>query len=357
DSTPSSPSKLKVMREEVAARTWPNEAFFTSAATEAVTNVVMTHAWRGCRSVSGLADLAAVLLYGLSSTGLMKDAEADTFWSLSELLAEESILGDEALAWQAKRLHRLHLSFDPPVAELLQEHGLEAMPALRLGALLLSRAGFPLVQLARLWDALLADPRRFEFADDLVLALLLLTRGDLLQRDDVGGLAESLLAAPLVVDLELLLRRAYAICALRRQHGPNDQMPFPKLPEGIDLDSAVAAAQEGLSSLWGKVRAAGAGYWEAASEVDWGAQVVRARQVVAERAPLIQQQLSQATSAMAEAAASAAAALEAQAKENEEVQALPTDTAPTATAATATAATVMPPVQADDDVQADDEGF
>ncbi|CAK9077446.1 unnamed protein product, partial [Durusdinium trenchii] len=301
DSTPSSPSKLKVMREEVAARTWPNEAFFTSAATEAVTNVVMTHAWRGCRSVSGLADLAAVLLYGLSSTGLMKDAEADTFWSLSELLAEESILGDEALAWQAKRLHRLHLSFDPPVAELLQEHGLEAMPALRLGALLLSRAGFPLVQLARLWDALLADPRRFEFADDLVLALLLLTRGDLLQRDDVGGLAESLLAAPLVVDLELLLRRAYAICALRRQHGPNDQMPFPKLPEGIDLDSAVAAAQEGLSSLWGKVRAAGAGYWEAASEVDWGAQVVRARQVVAERAPLIQQQLSQATSAMAEA--------------------------------------------------------
>eukprot|EP00913_Durusdinium_trenchii_P019647 g18470.t2 len=115
---------------------------------------------------------------------------------------------------------------------------------------------------ARLWDALLADPRRFEFADDLVLALLLLTRGDLLQRDDVGGLAESLLAAPLVVDLELLLRRAYAICALRRQHGPNDQMPFPKLPEGIDLDSAVAV-REGLSSLWGKVRAAGAGYWEA----------------------------------------------------------------------------------------------
>eukprot|EP00913_Durusdinium_trenchii_P017930 g16848.t1 len=123
-----------------------------------------------------------------------------------------------------------------------------------------------------------------------------------------------------------------------------------------------------------------------ASEVDWGAQVVRARQVVAERAPLIQQQLSQATSAMAEARTDEArhqaaprwsrltddsqlksyksfewpdedkTPLQALPPGREEHErnlrrALPTDTAPTATAATATAATVMPPVQADDDVQ------
>eukprot|EP00434_Breviolum_minutum_P022151 symbB.v1.2.019556.t1/scaffold1601.1/size109688/9 len=136
------------------------------------------------------------------------------------------------------------------------------MPALRLGALLLSRAGFTLQQVARLWDAFLADPHRFEFADHVVIALLLLSRGDLLQRDNVGGIAETLLAAPSVVDFELLLHRAYAVCAFQRRHGPRSQMPFPR-PQGLDLDGAVAAAQESLSSLWGKVRAAGAGYWEA----------------------------------------------------------------------------------------------
>eukprot|EP00435_Cladocopium_sp_Y103_P029698 s1518_g7.t1 len=49
-------------------------------------------------------------------------------------------------------------------------------------------------------------------------------------------------------------------------------------------------------------------------DADWSAQVQRARQVVAENAPIIQAQLSQAKAAVAEAAANAAAALEAKAK-------------------------------------------
>lgn len=47
--------------------------------------------------------------------------------------------------------------------------------------MLFCRAGFSLPHLARLWDALLADPNRFEFADHVVVALLLSSRGDLLQ--------------------------------------------------------------------------------------------------------------------------------------------------------------------------------
>ena len=50
------------------------------------------------------------------------------------------------------------------------------------------------------------------------------------------------------------------------------------------------------------------------AKADWSAQVQRARQVVADNAPIIQAQLSQAKAAVAEAAANAAAALEAKAK-------------------------------------------
>lgn len=139
------------MKQEVAPLAWPAGETFNQQATEAVTHVVLTYSSRAGRYLSGICELAGVLLYGLSNDDIRKpsmDHEADTFWCLSQLLAEaqETLLGDDALAFQARRVHELHQAFDPPVAELLAQHGLGAIPALRLGTLLLSRAGFTLQQ-------------------------------------------------------------------------------------------------------------------------------------------------------------------------------------------------------------------
>jgi len=280
ETTPSSSSSswLKDWRKEVEddlRSAWPEETFSRTEAARAAVLVALTYSWRVSRCVKGACEIAGLLVFALSSgmqRAQLEDGEADAFWCLSQLLADaqETILGDDALAAQARRLLILHRCFDYPVAKLLEDHGLVAMPALRLGALLLCRAGFSLLQAARLWDSILADPRRFQFADTIVIALLLLRRGDLLQRDDVGGLAESLVTAPQTVDFDTILSTAYAVCAFQRRHGPDSGAPYPPRSsvhsaEGaLDLDSAVNAAQEGLSSLWGKVRAAGAGYWEAA---------------------------------------------------------------------------------------------
>ncbi|CAE7396084.1 TBC1D13 [Symbiodinium sp. CCMP2592] len=302
ETTPSSSSSswLKDWRKEVEddlRSAWPEETFSRTEAARAAVLVALTYSWRVSRCVKGACEIAGLLVFALSSgmqRAQLEDGEADAFWCLSQLLADaqETILGDDALAAQARRLLILHRCFDYPVAKLLEDHGLVAMPALRLGALLLCRAGFSLLQAARLWDSILADPRRFQFADNIVIALLLLRRGDLLQRDDVGGLAESLVTAPQTLDFDTILSTAYAVCAFQRRHGPDSGAPYPPRSsvhsaEGaLDLDSAVNAAQEGLSSLWGKarelaarmspefakraatvqlqVRAAGAGYWEAA---------------------------------------------------------------------------------------------
>eukprot|EP00439_Symbiodinium_sp_Y106_P065513 s2417_g10.t1 len=305
ETTPSSSSSswLKDWRKEVEddlRSAWPEETFSRTEASlrlhvineilvhelkpldqaaRAAVLVALTYSWRVSRCVKGACEIAGLLVFALSSgmqRAQLEDGEADAFWCLSQLLADaqEEMSGtpwdNDALAAQARRLLILHRCFDYPVAKLLEDHGLVAMPALRLGALLLCRAGFSLLQAARLWDSILADPRRFQFADTIVIALLLLRRGDLLQRDDVGGLAESLVTAPQTVDFDTILSTAYAVCAFQRRHGPDSGAPYPPRSsvhsaEGaLDLDSAVNAAQEGLSSLWGKVRAAGQLYaWQA----------------------------------------------------------------------------------------------
>merc|ERR1712070_372772 len=109
-----------------------------------------------------------------------------------------------------------------------------------------------------------------------IVSLLLLSRGELLQRDDVGGLAETLIAAPKRVEMDALLRSTYALCAFERRCPAGSRGAFPPRPvvtsseesafanQGIDVDKVISAAQtkatEAASSLlgyWGKAMEAG----------------------------------------------------------------------------------------------------
>merc|ERR1712046_285691 len=123
----------------------------------------------------------------------LKNAEADAFWCVTALLKElqASILDDSSLDLRTRRIQALLHTYDPALNEMLESHSLGALPATRLGIALCTKAGFSLRRCARIWDALLCDPRRFEFGDYLVVSLIFLCRAQLVkQRNDGGALAE-----------------------------------------------------------------------------------------------------------------------------------------------------------------------
>mmetsp|Transcript_85572 Transcript_85572/g.266352 ORF Transcript_85572/g.266352 Transcript_85572/m.266352 type:complete len:695 (-) Transcript_85572:14-2098(-) len=216
---------------------WRGEAFLgRPGVVEAIIAVTLTHAWQCSQYVPGSCELAAVLLFAMAEGGSasgLADAEADAFWCFSQLMAEvqDSLADDSSLADQVRRTHELLRAYDPPVADLLAAHGLAALPTLRLGAVLCTRSGFSLADCVRVWDTLLADPKRFDFRECVVIALMLQARGDLLQRGDVGSLCETLLAAPQATDVKALLRTARAVCAFERRCGQGTgAVAFPPRP-------------------------------------------------------------------------------------------------------------------------------
>eukprot|EP00929_Paragymnodinium_shiwhaense_P040561 TRINITY_DN21166_c0_g2_i1.p1 TRINITY_DN21166_c0_g2~~TRINITY_DN21166_c0_g2_i1.p1 ORF type:complete len:1174 (-),score=338.26 TRINITY_DN21166_c0_g2_i1:131-3652(-) len=282
---------LGVTKDEIEAdvrAAWKGEEFLDAPGIMmAITSVVMMHAKRSSKYCKGSSEVAALLLYAMLPPGAaegkaLEDAEADAFWCFSELMLEmEDSFGSDAIPHHARRLHMLLLTYDPPLASLLAEMGLATMPAMRLAGGYCTKAGFPLECCAAIWDMMLADPHRFEFSDHAVIALILQNRGDLLQRNTIGELAETLLAAPRRAHVEQLLATGHAICAFDRRCGPSivgvgGKMEFPPRPNPGDagaelfdggnsrsLEDAVAAAQERLKSVWGSIRAVSAEAWEA----------------------------------------------------------------------------------------------
>merc|ERR1719408_1200635 len=119
---------------------------------------------------------------------------------------QNSIVDDGNQVKQAQQIQHLLRLFDQPLAELLKGAGIVALPVTRLGVALCTRAGFSLADCARLWDALLADPKRFEFCNYTIVAVLLLSRDRLLKaRTDSSALAEAVLAAPRQADMDTVL--------------------------------------------------------------------------------------------------------------------------------------------------------
>jgi len=266
--------------QEVAAdlkSAWSGEAFLSQPrVVESVTAIALTTAVRYGRYVRGSCEMATLLLFVMaggqdlningddatSNGAKWNDAEADAFWCLAELMIEMegSIVDNDRQTKQAQHIQFLLQLYDPPLAELLRGAGIVALPTTRLGVALCSRAGLTLGGCARLWDAILADPKRFEFCNYTIVAVLLLSREHLLkQKHDAAALAEDVLAAPRRADMKTLLSIAYAICAFERRC---TECPYPPRPGVLDAvtASALEAAQTHLSSAWGKVRAGGAGF-------------------------------------------------------------------------------------------------
>jgi len=144
---------------------WRGEAFLAQPnVMKSIVALVQTHVSRSPKYVSGSCEVAALLLFVMITGGTeVADAEADAFWCFSELMAEieDSTAGDVRISLQARRLHSLLRVYDPPLATLLAELGLAALPAMRLGSFLCTRAGFTFSSCASMWDCFLGDPRRF----------------------------------------------------------------------------------------------------------------------------------------------------------------------------------------------------
>jgi len=181
------------------------------------------------RYVQGMNEIAAVIFYVMSVDP--DSAEADAFWCFSSLMAEikggfiqaldQSCEGVQASVGIAERLLR---TYDPDLARHLHKNECPlAVFSFRWCALLFAQDA-SLADVVRLWDSLIADPRRFEFVVHISLAATLACREELLRTEDEGALAEILRSAPRHKSIDDLLRRAWAICALeRRKQAP----PFP----------------------------------------------------------------------------------------------------------------------------------
>jgi len=254
---------------------WSGEAFLAlPGVDEAVASIAWTTAVRYGRYVRGSCEMATLLLFVMSNEGKvgdLADAEADAFWCLSQVMLEmnSTIAAGEAVQNQAKQAQHIQYLlrlYDPVLAELLRAAGIVALPTTRLGVALCTRAGFSLPGCTRLWDALLADPKRFEFCNYAIVAVLLLSRERLLkQHDDHAALAEAVLAAPRQADMDMVLSAAYAICAFERRCGDSSPVPFPPRPGVLEvIPSALEAAQTHLSSAWGKIRPGVVGFWRKA---------------------------------------------------------------------------------------------
>jgi hypothetical protein len=314
---------LAAAPNEIAAdmrHAWNNEPFLAQpGVAEAVAAIAWATAARYGWYIRGSCEMAALLLFVMSSgrnpdgsEATLADAEADAFWSLAQLMIEmdNSIVDNVKQTKQAQHIHYLLRLYDAPLADLLSDAGIVALPTTRLGVALCCRSGFTLAGCVRLWDALLADPKRFEFCNYTIVAALLMNRKQLMkQQHDPAALAEEVLAAPRRADMTLTLATAYAICAFERRVCDGcSQEPFPPRPGVLDTvtASALEAAHTHLSSAWGKVRAGGAGVWRAGREA-----IARRVAATAAAAPAIGASDDRGHGGPAKAMTSSTAALEA----------------------------------------------
>jgi len=282
---------LREVRTDAAA-SWRGEEFAKAPAVQqSVVCVALAAAlaWkRNAHHVPGICDMVTLLIFvlarGSTDAETVGNVEAEAYACLRQLLDRGAKPTSDA--GQANRVGSMLRAYDPELAQAMANNGLAAMPATRLSAALCTKAGFALRDCAMLWDALLADPVPFDFCEHVTVAMLLLSRRELLKkRRDVAGMAEVLLAAPTALKTYLVLKMARAICAFERQCGPDSPVPFPprvasgqhrpggwggrrrqeRQIEGSDTleefmhEPGWSAA---VSSLWGKVRKGGVDVWK-----------------------------------------------------------------------------------------------
>jgi len=262
-------------RHDIAADArlaWRGQPFMSEPGVfNVVTTVALAAVLDRQQHTPGCCEIAALLLFALRGTTDAETVELQVFYCLVRVLNEtDGDDGDDArLARCAGRVHALIRVYDTALAELLTIRGIATLPGMRLGLALCTKAGFAIADCARLWDTMLADVRRFEFCDCIVVALLLCCRRELFaQRSDAGMLAETMLAAPRSLPIGDVLRTAHAVCAFERRCGMECRIPYPRLaPKHVSRGHVPAdftsSAVGAVSSLWGKMLVAGAGALEA----------------------------------------------------------------------------------------------
>lgn len=265
-------ASLAQLREEIeaeASAVWRGQEldfFQRKEVQSSIVAVALAHAWQFSTRSPGACQIAAMMLFVASSAGveiesLADEGEADAFWCLAQVSAELRAGACEEDHRQVGRAHSLLRAYDSQLAAVLSAQGLGAFAASRLITALFTRSGFSLAGCIRLWDALLADPRRFDFCNCLSVALLLSHRDELLHhRADSSYLAETLLELPQRADTVGLLRQARAVCAFERRSTASGSQPLypPRDGDGVGVDVALEKAGQPFQTFWGLARVVGA---------------------------------------------------------------------------------------------------
>jgi len=245
------------------------------------------------KHVPGVCDMAAMLLWvladGKTEAALLAEVEADAYLCLQRMLQLGAKPTSDAA--QANSVGSLLLAYDHELGQAIRHSGLAPFPAMRLSAALFTKANFKLADCALLWDTILADPVPFEVVEHITVAMLLLSRRELLKkRRDVAAMAEVMLAASQNQRTQHILKLARAVCAFERHCGPESECHFPqrvtsqaprtsraRSKDGRSKEKGAAGAEgedtledfmqepnwsAGLQSIWGKVRKGGVDVWK-----------------------------------------------------------------------------------------------
>lgn len=176
----------------------------------------------GVRYVQGMNEVAAVVLYVMSSDP--EFAEVDAFWCFSELMVEIKEGFMQAFDHTGEGVHaivegvtQMLKAYDYELAKHLQKNELSLFVFVLRWCTVLFAQDATLPDVVRIWDCLLGDPCRFEFVHHTCLAVILSKREVLMQTHKQFALAEVLQSAPRTTDLSALIRMACAICGFERR--------------------------------------------------------------------------------------------------------------------------------------------
>jgi len=178
-------------------RTHQTYEFFRREAAQSLANILFLYAKLnpGISYVQGMNELVAPLLWVCAKhTGGAapppEQVEADTFGLFSRLMSEVKEMYMRSMDQEGEGIHGVLGTFgtlmarhEPVVTAHLLGFGIEpAFYAFRWLTALLSRE-FDLADTIRIWDSLLADPRRYTFLQFICVAMVRLQRAQLLSMD------------------------------------------------------------------------------------------------------------------------------------------------------------------------------
>ena len=254
-------TELMAEIEKDAKRTFPQLHFFNHDPAngaiehyEALRRLLFVYAKLnpGIRYVQGMNELLAPFYYLFAQavgerdcaenrTETREDAEADAFWSFTNLMAEHmnvfcKTLDSSEVGVQAemRKLNALLRRKDPALWANLEEKGLSPQfYSFRWITLLLSQE-FELPDVMRLWDSLFADANRFEYLRLFCCAMICQVRDQLFLADFASNL--KLLQRYPPIDPFLIHRCAAALRAADYTAPPPPARPDSESDDDFDSE-------------------------------------------------------------------------------------------------------------------------